>query len=163
MTQMTHEDLLEAVSYDPSTGVFTRNKTAGNTLAGSPIGNLDKKGYLKAMVLGEYVKLHRLAWFYVHGLWPTQEIDHINTRKSDNRNNNLRDCGTSTNCLNQHGPRKHNRVGLQGVHQIQKTGRFRAACTVQGSKHHLGVYATAEEASDAYLSFKTQYLPNAIP
>lgn len=156
---MQHSALLNAVHYDPSTGVFTRKVSAGNVKAGSVIGNYCKKGYLKALVLGKYVKLHQLAWFYVYGVWPSSQLDHINGVKDDNRIKNLRDVDTSTNCLNQQEARVNNQLGLQGVHRIKKTGRFRSACMVQGKKHHLGVFATAEEAHAAYLTFKEQYLP----
>lgn len=156
---MKHEDLLTTVHYCPDSGIFTRKVSAGNTKAGSSIGNQDKKGYLKALVLGKYVKLHRLAWFYVYGKWPTDQVDHINGHKTDNRISNLRDCGCSENCLNQTGPRKNNQSGYQGVHRISKTGRYRAACTVEGVKHSLGVFASAEEASHAYSQFKTPLKP----
>ena len=155
---MNLEELREWVDYCPKTGVFTRKKPAGNTKAGSVIGNIDAKGYLKAMVLGKYVKLHQLAWFYSFGVWPKQ-LDHINQVKTDNRIGNLRDVDTSTNCLNQTGPRKNNALREQGVHQIKKTGRFRACCNVQGKKHHLGVFATQEEAAYVYQTFKQNYLP----
>ena len=64
---MAHAELLAAVHYDPLTGIFTRRKSAGNAKAGTRIGSRCSKGYLKAKVLGEYVKLHRLAWFYMRG------------------------------------------------------------------------------------------------
>lgn len=154
-----HSKLLNEIDYNPSTGVFTRKVSAGNSKAGSVVGNLSKKGYLKAMVQGKYVKMHQLAWFYVHGRWPGSQLDHINRIKQDNRIENLRVSDTSANCLNQAGPRVNNRSGLQGVHRIPKTGRYRAACTVRGFKHDLGVFATAEEAHQAYVSFKSNHIP----
>jgi hypothetical protein len=160
---MNHQELLSAVDYDPVTGIFTRKVAAGNTKAGSVIGNPTKKGYLKALVLGKYVTLHRLAWFFVHGEWPEQAIDHKNTIKTDNRLDNLRDCSTSVNCLNQRDPRINNALGLHGVHQIKKTGRYRASCTINGKKTHLGVFATPEEASQAYKAFKAPLLPPTTP
>lgn len=159
---MNHIELTSTVHYDPETVVFVRTKSAGNTAAGHRLGNIDAKGYLKALVLGKYVKLHRLAWFYMHGTWPTEQVDHINGCKTDNRMVNLRVCDTSANCLNQVGPRKNNELGYQGVHQIKKTGRFRAACNLQGVKHHLGVFATAEEAYAAYTAFKAPHIPERI-
>lgn len=134
---MNHAELLNYLDFDPESGVFTRKVAAGNKKAGSVVGNIDAKGYLKALVLGEYVKLHRLAWFYVYSEWPSDQIDHINNVKTDNRIQNLRVCDTSTNCHNQHGPRINNNSGFQGIHKIAKTGRYRAACS-QWSKATVG-------------------------
>lgn len=47
---MTHDELLHAIEYDTSTGIFTRRKSAGNVLKGSVFGSLDNKGYLIGMV-----------------------------------------------------------------------------------------------------------------
>lgn len=156
---MDHSELLEYLHYDPMTGIFTRKVSAGNCKAGDQVGCISKQGYMKALVLKKYVKLHRLAWFYVYGVWPSKQLDHINQVKTDNRIANLREVSTSENCTNQTGARKNNVLGLQGVHLIKKTGRYRAGCSVGGVKHHLGVFATAEEAHQAYKAFKAPYLP----
>lgn len=155
---MDLNQLRDTVEYSPETGIFTRKIAAGNKAAGTQIGNVNVKGYLKALVHGKYVVLHRLAWFYVFGVWPTQ-LDHINGDKQDNRIANLRECDTSTNCLNQRKARINNRLQCQGVHKILKTGRYRASCTVHGKKKHLGVFTTLGEAQQAYQQFKTPYLP----
>ena len=143
--------------YDPDTGIFTRKISRGNQKAGNIVGSLDKKGYLTAMVLHKYVKLHRLAWFYMYNTWPTQ-IGHINQIKIDNRISNLREVSTMQNCLNQTEPRKNNRLNTQGVHQIKKTGRYRASCSAYGIKQNLGIFATLEEAKNAYDTYKTNIL-----
>lgn len=155
---MDHNQLLAEVAYDPATGIFRRKISKGNSKAGSIVGGQDKKGYLKALVLGEYVKMHRLPWFYVYGVWPEQ-VDHINGIKTDNRIQNLRECSTQENCLNQHGPRKNNRTGARGVHQIPKTGKWRAVVSVLGVRTHLGMFSSKEEAQKAYETFRSPYLP----
>lgn len=142
-----------AVSYDPLTGVFKRRVSAGNVLAGSVVGNPDKKGYLKAMVCGRYHKLHRLAWFYTYGTWP-KEIDHKNQVKSDNWLDNLRDVSTSINCTNQTGPRRNNKTGFQGVYEHTPgvfRAKFRSKC--------LGLFSTPEAAHAAYMTAKRPHLP----
>ncbi len=45
-------------------------------------------------------KAHRLAWFYVHGVWPKEQIDHINGDKADNCIANLRLADFSKNQAN---------------------------------------------------------------
>ena len=159
---MTHDELLHALEYDTSTGIFTRRKSAGNVLKGSVLGTLDNKGYLIGMVNRKYVRLHRLAWFYVYKEWPTNQIDHIDGDKTNNRIANLRDCTTSENCVNQRSPRRNNSLCVQGVHQVKKTGRYRAKINIDGVTHHLGVFTTVEEASNAYQSFKQPHLPRIV-
>ena len=154
---MQHSELVRILTYDPNTGVFTRKTSRGNQKVGCIVGSLDKKGYLTAMVLHKYVKIHRLAWFYMYSTWPTQ-IDHINQIKTDNRINNLREVSTMQNCLNQLGPRKNNKLNTQGVHQIKKTGRYRVSCSAYGVRQNLGVFATLEEAKNAYDTYKRDIL-----
>lgn len=156
---MNHTKLLDTLFYDTATGIFYRKISMGNRKAGTVVGNPSKKGYLKALVLGEYVFIHRLAWFYVNGKWPTMQLDHINQNKQDNRITNLRECSTHENCINQTNPRSNNKLNTQGVHKIQKTGRYRATCMIEGKKHHLGVFTSLHDAQNAYASFKKDYLP----
>lgn len=83
--------LRELVEYDRETGCVTwRNrdrvhfsadnqfKTWNRRYAGTQAGWLDSKGYRAMRVLGRTVKAHHVAWMYVYGCWPAQQIDHIN-------------------------------------------------------------------------------------
>ena len=143
-------DLLNQLfHYDPETGVFTRKVSRGNTKEGTVVGRPDTKGYLRVCVNGKDYKLHRLAWLMTYGEWPKDQIDHINGDKTDNRINNLRDCSCSDNCSNQHGARRNNKLGLQGVHQIGGS-RFRATFRSK----HLGVFTDMNEAHKAYMEAK---------
>lgn len=160
---MTHDELLAVVSYCPETGVVTRKVSAGTVPKGAIVGSPgSSNGYLTGQVLGKNVSIHRLVWFYVNGVWPTQQIDHINGVKTDNRIKNLRECDNSANNLNKHGPMANNKSGFLGVHKVQKTGRYRTSCKVNGVNHNLGFFATPEEASTAYNTFKQQHLPERV-
>lgn len=147
-------DIKALLSYDPETGIFRNRVTRNNngSKAGEMAGTLDKDGYICIAVHGKKYRAHRLAWFFVHGDWPSFDVDHINRVKADNRICNLRDVPRSTNLLNQGRPQRHNTTGRLGVGPYK--GRYRARIQIQGRGLHIGVFDTAEEAERAYLSAK---------
>ena len=76
---ITQKELLENLVYDKDTGVFTRKISLNTKIrVGDVAGGKDVKGYVCIRVMGKTYKAHRLAWLYVHGKWPENEIDHIN-------------------------------------------------------------------------------------
>jgi predicted NAD-dependent protein-ADP-ribosyltransferase YbiA (DUF1768 family) len=88
------------LSYDPETGLFTRNFKWGSKPAGSPVGSMSKYGYHQISVLGRTYTAQRLAWYMMYGEWPENDIDHINRIKTDNRIANLRILTRSENLKN---------------------------------------------------------------
>ena len=54
-------------------------------------GSVHSTGYVRIGIDGRKYTSHRLAWLYVHGVWPSDQIDHINRNRSDNRIANLRE------------------------------------------------------------------------
>jgi len=154
--------LITNFKYDSTTGHITRIKSAGNVKAGSLCNTLSSKGYVRIFFNGSRYLAHRLAWLFTYGYWPENQVDHINGNKTDNRISNLRCVNTSTNCTNQRAARINNKLGIQGVHLIKSSGRFRAICSVNKRTHHLGVFDTAEEASIAYETFKNPYMPEIV-
>lgn len=90
--------------------------------------------------------MHRLAWLYMTGEWPTDEIDHRDRDPSNNRWSNLREATHKQNLSNQ-GIHSNNRLGIRGVEKHGK--RFRAYLGVEGKKVILGWFDTAEEAGAA--------------
>lgn len=84
--KLTQEYLKSRVNYNPYTGVFTwisRIKYS-NIKIGSSIGSIDSHGYLATTICNKFYRLHRLAWLYMTGNFPENEIDHINGIKTDN-------------------------------------------------------------------------------
>jgi hypothetical protein len=94
---------------------------------------------------------HRLAWLYVYGEWPSDQIDHINRNRSDNRIANLRIATPTQNQANR-SVCKRNTTGFKGVTVDPRTGRFRAKIRVNGKRTHIGVFDSAEEAGAAYVA-----------
>lgn len=97
---ITHARLLELLHYDPETGIFTwrvqrkHSKMRAGDVAGSNLGDL----YRQITIDMEQYSVHRLAWFYVHGVWPTEDIDHRTDRA--NSIDNLREASSQQNRWN---------------------------------------------------------------
>lgn len=156
---LTAERLRESLSYDSETGVFTRRLATSGRFGwpGRVCGSPDKKGHIYICVDGARYAAHRLAWLYVHGVWPLDQIDHINRVKDDNRIANLREATAAVNTQNLAEPRASNTTGFLGVSRLHK--RFRAMIGANGVRHQLGIYDTPEEAYAVYLEAKRRLHP----
>ena len=153
---MDHEKLKEYLSYSPETGLFHwLLASSDKTKIGDLAGCLRPDGYVKIKIFGKSYLAHRLAWFFVHGEWPEEEIDHINRVRSDNRIENLRSILKRQQQQNMKITTK-NTSGFVGVSQ-RKSGRWRAHITIMGKFVSLGVFDTPEEASEAYVAAKTKH------
>lgn len=151
---LTVTRLREVLEYEAETGLFKWLVVLSNVVrSGSIAGCLNKYGYRLIRIDGNLYLAHRLAWLYMHGQWPENEIDHINGETSDNRISNLRQATRSQNMQNEKVARKSNKsCGLLGV---SKNGRgWKAEIKVDGKKLHLGSYKTPSEAHDAYVLAK---------
>lgn len=139
----------ERLNYNPDTGVFIWK--TGNR-AGLLAGSLTAKGYRLIVLTGrEKYYAHRLAWLYVHGVWPDcEETDHVNGNRDDNRIANLRMATRSQNKANSRAHRD-SRTGLKGATYNKLTGRYQAQI-YHGRQFHLGCFDTAAEAHAAYVS-----------
>ena len=88
---LTHEQVREALDYNPATGVFVwkispaKNVKAGTAAGGDSKGN----GYRYVRLYGEEITASRLAFFYMTGEWPVRRVRHINGDIGDCRFENL--------------------------------------------------------------------------
>lgn len=135
------EYLKSILRYEPETGNWFYIVNRGRSSKGSLAGYASKDGYHRILTCGKSYVSHRLAWFYMTGEWPKDQIDHINGIKLDNRWCNLREATISQNNRNKKVNGK-NRTGLKGV-SIGKNGKFRVYIG-------LGSFDTKEEAKAVY-------------
>jgi hypothetical protein len=155
---ITQSRLKELLHYNEETGVFTRKTTRGpKAIKGQIAGSENSFGYMTIGIDGKYYKSHRLAWLYVHGEFPSNDIDHINGIRSENMIRNLRVVTVGENMQNQKGPRSNNKTGVLGV--CEHSGRYVAQIQVNKKHIHIGMYSTAEEAHEAYLAEKRKIHP----
>ena len=145
INMLTQEELKSLVYYDQDTGLFTwKVKRQGRNK--SNLGWVASKGYIEICIAQKRLKAHRWAWFYVHGELPDQ-IDHINGIKNDNRLCNLRVVTNKQNHENR-GAQKNNTSGFKGV--TKRGNRFIAQIMHNRKQHYLGIFDTAEQASNVY-------------
>ena len=144
--ELTVEYLRSILHYSPETGIFTRkvgtsNRVKVGDVAGCPRGD----GYLQIKVQSRKYKAHRLAWLYVYGVWPEDQLDHVNRVRTDNRIANLR---AVTNKQNQQNASKRsdNTSGHTGVRWHRWASKWLAHIRHNQKLIHLGCFATIEEA-----------------
>jgi len=148
---LTQSQVREMFSYDPETGLLTWVSGYRGVQVGRTAGALTARGYIGVIVHGKKYQAHRLIWLYVHGHFPPkwQDIDHANQIKHDNRLSNLRLSSRSQNQANVN-MYSSNTTGYKGVSWHKQREKFRASIRHNYKSIHLGVFDTAEEASDAY-------------
>lgn len=153
----------ENLRYDPETGFLWWTKQ--NVGSGPrrdlnrPAGN-NSGGYLSVPIrFPDYrvtLYLHRVAWFLYHGVWPKDQIDHINNVRNDNRIVNLREATCAENQSNRKicggGTSRH-----KGVSLFERGCKWRAQISVNSKTIHLGLYNNEEEAALAYNKAALEY------
>ncbi len=143
----------EYLSYCRKTGELRWKKSPANrTKVGDLAGYDHHSGYRILEFKGCIYQVHRLVWWMIYGVMPNEEIDHINGIRNDNRICNLRDASRSQNQHNRKTWKNGTISGLKGSFFHKATGKW--ASTIQHNKKrtHLGLFETAEEAHEAYLT-----------
>lgn len=147
---LTHDYLQSILDYDPATGAFTWKVSPAQRIpAGSTAGSVRPNGYIEISIKRRLYKAQRLAWFYVHGVWPNGLVDHKDHNTQNNSIANLRVADTNQSAQNRRVTRS-SKTGFKGV--FRHKNRFQASIGHNGRYIYLGLFKTAEEARDAYLA-----------
>jgi len=160
---INQELLKEKLHYDKDTGIFTwtDSKLNSNKVRGKEAGSISKTNgyiYISFLLGGKHRKFgaHRLAWLYVYGEFPKEQLDHINHDRLDNRISNLREVTQRENLRNRSMP-KNNTSGYNGVHFRKDTKKYQAKVKVDGRTIHLGYFKKAEDAGQAAKEAREHY------
>ena len=155
--ELNAEYLRSVLHYEPETGIFTwKVSTSRRVKTGDVAGSQDGRGYLCIKVCSRLHRAHRLAWLYTYGVWPKDQIDHINRIGTDNRISNLREATHTQNARNM-SKASNNTSGHPGVHWRSDRAKWWALIESDGQKHYLGCYNTIEEAVAARKAGELRY------
>lgn len=145
----------EILSYDAETGVFTwRKPTNTATRIGDVAGGTHPDGYRVISIGGLKYSEHRLAYLWMTGEWPSDDVDHVDGNRANNAWDNLRACTCAENAQNLARPRT-NSSGAIGVTWNKSCKKWQSSIRRLGKSHYLGLFDTVEEAAQAYLSAKS--------
>lgn len=155
---LTQSKLKEILHYCPETGILTwininKYKPERNNC---PAGTLNPSGYINIVIDGASYKSHRLAWLYMTGKMPKNQIDHINHNRSDNRWANLRQATRKENQRNQ-SKYDNNTSGINGVGWHKKDKKWRSRIGVNQEEIYLGSFTDKWDAICARKSADNKY------
>jgi len=124
LSDLTSDRLKQLIEYNGLTGEFKRVSD------GAPAGSVNGDGRLWIRVDCKRYLAHRLAWLYMTGDWPADQIDHRDMDRSNNAFSNLRECSYSQNKMNTNA-QGNNKLGLKNIHQI-RNGSFKVSIGKDG-------------------------------
>lgn len=158
---MNAEMLRNKLKYEPETGLFTWISAPSNVVkAGSIAGGLMNHGYISIKINDVAYLAHRLAWLYMTGEWPENDVDHKDGDRKNNRFDNLRDVPRALNVQNLRRPRKDNKAGFLGV--SREGHGWKAQIQVDKKKKYIGQFSTPELAHAAYVKAKREMHPGGL-
>ena len=140
------DNLIENLSY--SDGRLYWAKPRPKVVVGSRAGYAKKNGYREIKFNGKSYKEHRVIWAIINGAWPSDELDHVNKDKSDNRIENLREATRSQNMAN--SLKKRGSSSFNGVCWKKRFGKWHSQIMSDGKKRHLGWFDLEYKAALAY-------------
>lgn len=145
--EITAEYLRTILAYEPETGNWYWLQSRGRVMEGQRAGSYSALGYLYIKINGQSHIAARLAWLYMTGAWPEDEIDHIDRNSSNDIWENLREADRTDNTRNRV---KVGVSGHPGVYRHANNNRWIA----QYNNWYIGSYPTILEAAAA----RTEYM-----
>ena len=153
---ITQSELKKLLHYNPETGVFTWLKRKQGARKSCIAGANHNCGYISIGINGKRYLSHRLAWLYMTGEWPKDQIDHINHIRNDNRIANLREATNQQNLKNTRISSR-NTSGVNGVHWYKGRNKWQVYVKVNQKVKHLGYFTDKFEAICARMSANNKY------
>lgn len=148
---LSADRLRELLTYHPGCGLFTWNRSRGSRGKGVIAGNMNTSGAIQVQIDKEVYVAHRLAWLYMTGVFPENEIDHENLEPADNRWVNLRPATHAQNCWNRRRPAS-NTSGFKGVCWHAVMNKWCASIMYLGTSETIGYFDDPQSGHAAYVA-----------
>lgn len=145
---MNQEYLKSILHYNSEIGIFTwliAPKRTQLKIGDVARGLCKSTGYIQIKLNGKRYLAHRLAWLYMFGNFPSNDIDHINHNRSDNRIVNLR-CVTRQENMQNRTMQNNNVSGFTGVCWHKHSNKWRAYIKIDGKMKELGLFTNLADA-----------------
>ena len=144
------EKARQMLAYDQNSGNFYwRESPRIGVKAGSQAGTINSKGYRLIKIDGRHILAHRLAWYFVHGRLPFDQIDHIDCNRDNNCIKNLRECNNAQNAQRS-SVGKINKTGHRGICYLPRHKKYQASIGYNNKRKNLGLYQDFDEAVEVY-------------
>lgn len=146
--ELTQELIAKVLKYDVLSGtlIWISNLHSKRAIPGSRAGSLvSTTGYRSITLFGRSYLEHHLIWFIHYGVWPKEQLDHINQKRDDNRIANLREVTKAENARNR-SRRKDTKTGEHGIWYNSRTFKYVAEITVNGKKVYQQSFDDPDEA-----------------
>ena len=154
---LTQKRLKEVLDYYLETGIFRwKVNKSSNIKAGNVAGCFNSSnGYIQIKIDGKSYKAHRLAWLYVHGYFPENQVGHKDGIGNNNRIDNLRSVSQTCNLQNQKINSK-NTSGFPGIDWNKQKQKWMARIKIQRKQYFIGLHETALDAALARYTVEVQ-------
>lgn len=155
---LTQAFVKQILDYNPESGVFYwRVRRKNYVVIGDIAGQKNiKSNYWQLTINGNSYQAHRVAWLYMTGEWPSDQIDHKDHVRHNNRWSNLRLVSNATNARNR-SLCKLNTSNACGVNWHKKSNKWRAYIRRNEVNEHLGYFIDWFEAVCARKSAEARY------
>ena len=128
---MTADEARQLLDYDPDTGIFRWKVNTRQVNIGQIAGCVKKnkrQSYIVIRVNKRGYYAHRLAWFFMTGVWPV-EVDHKDRNGLNNCWLNLREVTRPQNLMNTNG---YGQSGVKNVSPHKASGGWQVQLVRKG-------------------------------
>lgn len=108
---------------------------------------MNSEGYIVIRIGKKSYRAHRLAFLYMRGEFPPDDVDHKNLVRHENWWSNLRPATRSQNKFNC-GPHADNATGIKLISRDKRHKRYQVQSNVNGKARWFGYYKKLDDAID---------------